>query len=113
MIARAGSRARRRYCVRSPAMGAAVEQAVEHGLSLPPFRGLRPAVDEQRLGRLLSPPYDVIDAGTRERLLAADPDNAVGVLLPEPTPSGYAAAADRFAGWVADGLLAPDPVPAL
>jgi uncharacterized protein (DUF1015 family) len=83
------------------------------GLSLAPFRGLRPQVDSARLARLLCPPYDVIDPATRDRLLGADPDNAVAVILPDPTPEGYAGAADRLARWVSDGLYAVDAEPAL
>lgn len=70
------------------------------GLSLAPMRALRPRADGATLGRLLCPPYDVIDADTRRRLLAADPDNAVAVILPDPTPAGYAAAAHRLESWV-------------
>jgi hypothetical protein len=94
-------------------MTAATYQETERGLSLEPFRGLRPQVDSERLGRLLCPPYDVIDAATRKRLLAADADNAVGVVLPEPTAAGYAEAAERLAGWVSSGLYAVDAERAL
>jgi uncharacterized protein (DUF1015 family) len=86
---------------------------VEDGLSLEPFRGLRPQVSDDQLGRLLCPPYDVIDGSLRDQLLAADPDNAVAVVLPEPTPEGYAGAAARLDGWVRDGRYAPDPKPTL
>lgn len=91
----------------------APEQTAVRGLSLDPFRALRPRVGAERLGRMLCPPYDVIDAAARERLLAADPDNAVAVVLPEPTPTGYAAAAARLQHWVDSGLYAVDPGPAL
>jgi uncharacterized protein (DUF1015 family) len=85
------------------------------GLSLQPFRALRPAVDGDRLARLLCPPYDVIDAPQRAALVAADPDNAVTVILPE-APEGedpYRAAAGRLAAWVGAGHVTVDPVPAL
>lgn len=94
-------------------MGPTADERKSRGLSLAPFRGLRPSVDAERLGRMLCPPYDVIDPTMRGRLLAADPDNAVGVVLPEPTPEGYAGAAARLRGWVDDGLYRPDPEPAL
>ena len=94
-------------------MSGSEPRSTSGGLSLEPFRGLRPQVDDDRLGRLLSPPYDVIDAATRERLLAADPENAVAVVLPEPSPAGYAEAAATLDRWVADGLYAVDPEPAL
>jgi uncharacterized protein (DUF1015 family) len=83
------------------------------GLSLAPFRGLRPHVGEDRLARLLCPPYDVIDAVARAELLQSDPDNAVAVILPDPTPAGYAEAAARLARWVEDGLYTVDAQPAL
>jgi uncharacterized protein (DUF1015 family) len=89
------------------------EPAHADGLSLAPFRALRPRVDGVRLGKLLCPPYDVIDAGAREKLIAGDPDNAVAVILPEPNPEGYAAAADKLDRWVRDGLYAVDETPAL
>jgi uncharacterized protein (DUF1015 family) len=83
------------------------------GLSLEPFVALRPTADAQRLGRLLCPPYDVIDAETRARLLSADADNAVSVILPDPTPDGYAEAARLLEQRVHDGLYAVDDRPAL
>lgn len=84
-----------------------------HGLSLEPFRGLRPQVDGELLGRLLCPPYDVIDPGLRKELLSRDPDNAVAVILPDPTPEGYAEAARRLDDWIATGRYAVDADPAL
>jgi uncharacterized protein (DUF1015 family) len=94
-------------------VSAAAAETPAPGLSLEPFRGLRPRVSEAQLGRALCPPYDVIDAQLRDKLLAADPDNAVAVVLPEPSPEGYAGAAERLDAWVRDGRYAPDPEPAL
>jgi uncharacterized protein (DUF1015 family) len=94
-------------------VNAAAAETPAPGLSLAPFRGLRPQVTDDRLGRLLCPPYDVIDASLRDQLLAADPDNAVAVVLPEPTPEGYAGAAARLDSWVRDGRYSPDREPAL
>ena len=94
-------------------MGPSATDVENRGLSLAPFRGLRPRVDNSRLGRLLSPPYDVIDPATRESLLSSDPDNAVAVVLPEPTEAGYAAAAHTLDTWISDGLYRVDPDPAL
>lgn len=94
-------------------MTAAAAETPAPGLSLEPFRGLRPRVSHEQLGRLLCPPYDVIDASLRKELLAADPDNAVAVVLPDPTPEGYAGAAHRLDAWVRAGRYAPDPEPAL
>ncbi len=94
-------------------MSAAADETMTRGLSLEPFRGLRPQVGGDRLGRLLCPPYDVIDPQARARLLADDPENAVAVVLPEPTPEGYAHAAALLQDWVNAGLYAVDPAPAL
>jgi uncharacterized protein (DUF1015 family) len=94
-------------------MGATANEDDQRGLSLAPFRGLRPRVSQDRLGRLLSPPYDVIDRQARDRLLEADPENAVAVVLPEPTGEGYAGAAAQLDRWVADGLYAVDPDPTM
>jgi uncharacterized protein (DUF1015 family) len=90
-----------------------------HGLSLAPFRALRYAVGPDRLGRLLCPPYDVIDAADREALLAADPRNAVALVLPVPpgqtdeNATAYQDAADRLIEWTVDGDLRVDDLPSL
>jgi uncharacterized protein (DUF1015 family) len=85
------------------------------GLSLAPFRALRPNVDTDRLGRLLCPPYDVIDEAGRAALLAADADNAVAIILPEPIDGEdrYVGAADTLQRWRRSGLLAVDAERAL
>jgi uncharacterized protein (DUF1015 family) len=82
---------------------------MSHGLVLKPFRALRYAVDGDRLGRLLCPPYDVISPAEREALLAGEPDNAVSLVLPD----SYAEAAERIARHLAGGTMASDPEPAL
>lgn len=94
-------------------MTATAGAAPFRGLSLAPFRGLRPQADGERVGRLLCPPYDVIDAAARSELLARDADNAVSVILPDPTPEGYEGAGETLSRWVSDGLYAADPEPAL
>jgi uncharacterized protein (DUF1015 family) len=64
------------------------------------------------LERLLAPPYDVIDAAERQRLLALSPYNAVEIDLPQaPAGSGgdrYADAAETMAAWRHDGILIND-----
>lgn len=89
--------------------------ASHEGLALRPFRALRPAVDAKRLGRLLCPPYDVIDPAERARLLAGDPDNAVGIILPESDDAEdpYEHAARLLEYSVSSGLLETDGQPAL
>jgi len=89
--------------------------ALRDGLALRPFRALRPAVDAARLGRLLCPPYDVIDKDERARLLAGDPDNAVGLILPEAADGGdaYRQAAQQLEDAASSGLLSTDAEAAL
>ena len=103
--------------------GEPIPHDIADGLSLAPMRGLRPSVGPDRLGRLLCPPYDVISETDRAALLAADPDNAVSVILPraaEPSPASvsasddpYTQAAARLDRWVSTGLYRVDPVPTL
>lgn len=91
------------------------------GLSLSPFRARRFAVPTERLGALLSPPYDVIDDEQRAALLERDPDNVVSVILPRSADDDsdpYQAAAAQLSRWIDPGraggpLLALDPEPAL
>jgi uncharacterized protein (DUF1015 family) len=90
------------------------EAGLSAGLSLAPFRAVRPNVSDGELGRYLCPPYDVIDAATRERLLAAEPENAVAIVLPEAVDGDpYLAAAARLEGWINSGRWAVDAEPAL
>jgi uncharacterized protein (DUF1015 family) len=70
------------------------------------------------LAKVASPPYDVIDAGERARLLDRSPYNAVAIDLPVPfdpadpasRPVGdpYEDAARRIDAWRAEGVLAAD-----
>lgn len=78
---------------------------------LEPFRAIRPTLDGPALAQLLCPPYDVIDPAQRARLLDADPENAVAVILPEAADDGdpYQGAAERLERWVRDGRYAVDP----
>ena len=74
-----------------------------------PFPALRYAISghETDLSAVCAPPYDVIEAEDRVALLAADPHNAVRLILPD----SYTAAAELFARWQADGTLAADDDP--
>jgi uncharacterized protein (DUF1015 family) len=80
------------------------------GLVLTPFRALRPAANGPELAGLLCPPYDVIGPDERAALLAADPDNAVAVVLPEEINGRdrYESAAALLDGWVSDGKYGVD-----
>jgi uncharacterized protein (DUF1015 family) len=79
---------------------------------LEPFRALRYAVPAERLARLTSPPYDVIDEVDVGALEAADPANVVRLIRPRD-PDRYARAASTLAAWRAEGTLRLDREPAL
>ncbi|KUJ67314.1 chromosome partitioning protein ParA [Streptomyces albus subsp. albus] len=90
---------------------------VGHGLQLAPFRALRYV--PERVGSLAavtSPPYDVVvrPDGLRE-LETADPYNIVRLILPRAdTPAERnRRAAETMRRWQDEGVLAPDPEPAL
>jgi uncharacterized protein (DUF1015 family) len=74
-----------------------------------PFRGTRYR-DTAALSSLVAPPYDVIDEEERAALEAADPHNAVRLILPRPAPpdDAYTHAARDLTAWLADGVLATD-----
>jgi len=79
-----------------------------------PFRGLRYRVPPADLGKVLCPPYDVISPAYRDELYARDPRNVVRVVLSRnQSDSAYEEAGATFRGWMAAGLLAPDPEPSL
>ncbi|HEX8002891.1 MAG TPA: DUF1015 domain-containing protein [Mycobacteriales bacterium] len=88
------------------------------GLELAPFRALR--YDESvagPLGALTSPPYDVIDEDGVRRYEALSPYNVVRLILPREPGDGagtrYDAAAALLRAWREQGVLRPDPEPAL
>src|SRR4051794_41787311 len=81
------------------------------GLVLAPFRALRYAADRVDLGRVLAPPYDVIDDAQQTALEAADPANVVRLTLPrdEDGPdSRYAVAGRQLQEWRSSGGVRPD-----
>jgi uncharacterized protein (DUF1015 family) len=91
--------------------------AATSGLRLAPFRGLRYV--RERVGSLAavtSPPYDVVIRPDGQRHLeTADPHNVVRLILPDAeTPAArHRKAARTLAGWLDEGVLAPDPHPAI
>lgn len=89
----------------------------EGGLCLAPFRGLRYV--PERVGSLAavtSPPYDVVvRPDGQRRLETADPYNVVRLILPDAATAEeqHRKAARTLDRWLRDGVLAPDPRPAL
>ncbi|MEU3188763.1 DUF1015 domain-containing protein [Streptomyces sp. NPDC006923] len=87
------------------------------GLRLHPFRGLRYV--PERVGSLAavtSPPYDVVvRPDGLHHLESADPHNIVRLILPQAATPGdrHRQAASTLSRWLSEGVLAPDPEPAL
>ena len=83
-----------------------------------PFRGLRFApTAAPDLGRVLSPPYDVIDAADDRRLRERHPYNVVRLELTTASVAGgaegrYEEAADTLRSWRKQGILVRDDAPA-
>lgn len=82
---------------------------------LAPFRGIRYDTTRADLAEVTAPPYDVVDDAIRAALAGRDPHNAVHVDLPVPQDGRdrYATACHLFHLWLDEGVLAPDPEPAL
>lgn len=76
-------------------------------LPFPALRYATPTSGAADLSAVCAPPYDVIEPEDRASLLAADPHNAVRLILPD----SYAEATDLFARWQADGTLVVDDTP--
>ena len=88
------------------------------GLALAPFRGLRYAQNRvSGLAEVTSPPYDVIAQDAAAQLRAADPHNVVRLILPRHDAGNpgdaYTDASQLFRDWQDQGILLPDPRPAL
>lgn len=86
--------------------------------SVYPFRSVQYAQRPDQ-SSLVAPPYDVLGAASKQRLLEKDPRNIVAVDLPHTPakelgpPSAYAAAAAKYRGWLAEGTLRPSPQPVM
>jgi uncharacterized protein (DUF1015 family) len=79
-----------------------------------PFAGVFYRVPEADLPKVLAPPYDVIPPAYQDELYARDPRNIVRVVLNRGAgDAGYADAAATYARWQKEGLLTPDPEPAI
>ncbi len=82
-----------------------------------PFAGLRYDTARVDLSMVVSPPYDVISPEDRARLVSRHSANAVRIELPEPDHRAgldrYDSAANQMVRWQDEGILVPDPSPAL
>ncbi|NMA06206.1 MAG: DUF1015 domain-containing protein [Ruminococcaceae bacterium] len=76
-------------------------------LSFLPFCGYRFNVDAQSLGKLISPPYDIVSLEERESLLSKDPNNIISIELPTGDDA-YRDAALHLEKMVSSGLLKKD-----
>jgi uncharacterized protein (DUF1015 family) len=75
-----------------------------------PIRSLHPDPSRVDLSDVTAPPYDVIDAAGRERLIARSPYNVVELDLPQDPDGGdiYEHAAELLEAWKDEGVLAQD-----
>ncbi len=78
-----------------------------------PFRGVHYDLSRNDLADVSAPPYDVIDATDRERLIARDTNNIVRIDLPleDDGPNRYVDAATTFEAWRNAGVLVRDEQP--
>jgi uncharacterized protein (DUF1015 family) len=78
-----------------------------------PFRGLFYNRNKIRdLSKVIAPPYDVISKEEQEKLYRKSPYNFVRLDLNQE-PDSYAAAAQLFREWQAEGIFERDEVPAI
>jgi uncharacterized protein (DUF1015 family) len=88
-------------------------------MQIKPFRGWRYRPADGDVSGLIAPPYDVLTAADKDRLLEGDARNIVAVDLPHVPPKeagppeAYAAAAERLARWQREGVLVREESPAL
>ena len=88
-------------------------------MNINPFRGWRYRTATGDISRLVAPPYDILSADDKARLLAADPHNIVAVDLPHVPPkeagsdAEYASAADTLRRWQREGVLVQEDRPCL
>ncbi len=83
-----------------------------------PFRAVQYAARPD-LSALVAPPYDVLDASAKGRMLARNGKNIVAIDLPHTPakelgpPEAYANAAEMYHAWLADGTLKRGEKPAM
>jgi uncharacterized protein (DUF1015 family) len=87
--------------------------------TIQPFLAIRYATAERDcdISTRLAPPYDVLDQGGKDALLARDPKNFVKIDLPHMPPksagppAAYAAAHNTLRQWLQDGTMVRDRRP--
>ena len=83
------------------------------------LRGVRYTDKAGPLEKLVAPPYDVISPDEQRRLHDLSPHNVVRLILNAEQPKDheihnrYTRAAESLDAWLADGVLAFDPTPAI
>lgn len=84
-----------------------------------PFRALQFGGGRGDVSTLIAPPYDVLDAAGKARLLAKNPDNIVAIDLPHVPakelgpPAAYEGAAAGLGRLVSSGAMTQSNVPAI
>ncbi|MCW5754219.1 MAG: DUF1015 domain-containing protein [Phycisphaeraceae bacterium] len=84
-----------------------------------PFRAIQFSGGRGDVSALVAPPYDVIDAAGKKRLLDRNPGNIVAIDLPHVPakelgpPSAYQGAADRLDALLREGVLSKHASPAM
>ncbi len=89
-------------------------------MEIRPFRGWRYVGGlDGDVSPYVAPPYDVLNAADKQRLLDRHPNNIVDVDLPHVPPkelgpdAAYERAAERLQQWQAEGVLRQDPDPCI
>ena len=83
------------------------------------FAAVRYATDSGDLSARIAPPYDVLDEGPKQALLARDAHNIVAIDLPVTPPktvgpdAAYNAAGDLYRQWLDEGVLHRESNPTL
>jgi uncharacterized protein (DUF1015 family) len=84
-----------------------------------PFAAVQYRGGRGDVSTMVAPPYDVLDARQKARLLAADSRNIVAIDLPHTPakelgpPEAYRAAAEQYRAWLAEGTLSQLARPAM
>jgi uncharacterized protein (DUF1015 family) len=84
-----------------------------------PFAAVQYKSGSGDVSTLVAPPYDVLDAAGKQKLLARDPNNVVAIDLPHTPakelgpPAAYDGAAGTYQAWLKSGSLSRRGTPAM